>query len=139
MTEALKNRFTTHEVTNQVPPLAPYDAWATDMPLQQALNREGGAWADKQLAELGVVVGGEMVALGFRANENKPVFKPVDRFGNRLDEVEFDPAYHRLMALGVQHGTANFSWRHADQTGAHVARAALMYLHTQAEHAPAAR
>ena len=133
MTEALKNRFTTHEVTNQVPPLAPYDAWATDMPLQQALNREGGAWADKQLAELGVVVGGEMVALGFRANENKPVFKPVDRFGNRLDEVEFDPAYHRLMALGVQHGTANFSWRHADQTGAHVARAALMYLHTQAE------
>ena len=127
------NRFITHEVTNQPPPLAPYDAWTTDTPLREAVTREGGAWAEKQLQDLGVAVGGEMMAAGFLANENKPVFKPFDRFGHRIDEVEFHPAYHRLMALGIEHGVANFSWRHSDKVGAHVARAALMYLYSQAD------
>ncbi len=133
MNAPLKNRFTTHEVSNQPPPLVPYDAWTTDTPLREAVTREGGAWAEKQLQDLGAAVGGEMMAAGFLANENKPVFKPFDRFGNRIDEVEFHPAYHRLMELGVQHGVANFSWRHRDQSGAHVARAALMYLYSQAD------
>ncbi|MEQ1517773.1 MAG: acyl-CoA dehydrogenase family protein, partial [Usitatibacteraceae bacterium] len=133
MSEFLKDRFTTHEVTNQVPPLAPYDAYATDAALQAAVQREGGGWAGKQLSALGVAAGGEMMALGFLANENKPVFKPFDRAGHRIDEVKFHPAYHRLMELGVLHGVSNFSWRHADEPGAHVARAALMYLYTQPE------
>ena len=133
MNDALNQRYATHEVTNQPPPLLPYDAYATDLPLRDALKQQGGAWADAFLSDFGKCVGNEMMALGFLANENKPVFKPYDRFGHRIDEVEFHPAYHRLMELGLQHGTANFSWRHADTAGAHVARAALMYLHTQAD------
>ena len=133
MNDALNQRYSTHEVTNQPPPLLPYDAYATDLPLRDALKQQGGTWADAFLSDFGKCVGNEMMALGFLANENKPAFKPYDRFGHRIDEVEFHPAYHRLMELGLQHGTANFSWWHADTAGAHVARAALMYLHTQAD------
>ena len=133
MNDTLKNRFTTHEVTNQAPPLAPYDAYSTDKALREAVAHQGGDWADRELVTFGKIVGDEMMTQGFLANENKPVFRPFDRFGNRIDEVEFHPAYHRLMALGIEHGVANFSWRYADRTGAHVARAALMYLHSQAD------
>ncbi|MBL0124121.1 MAG: isovaleryl-CoA dehydrogenase [Betaproteobacteria bacterium] len=128
-----RDRFITHEVTNQAPPLTPYDAYATDVPLQQALVREGAAWALPAVQAYGPIAGGELMELGFAANENKPVFKPFDRYGNRLDDVEFHPAYHRLMELGIAHGVPNFAWRHADTAGAHVARAGLMYLHGQAE------
>ncbi len=133
MTAPRHKAFTTHDVTNQPPPLAPYDAFATDLPLQLALVRDGAAWAGQAVAAYGPIAGGEMMELGFAANENKPRFKPVDRFGNRIDEVEFHPAYHRLMELGIAHGVPNFAWRHAETAGAHVARAALMYLHGQAD------
>ena len=126
-------RFATHEVTNQPPPLAPYDAYATDVALRQTMDREGATWAADAVAAYGPIAGGELMELGFAANENKPSFKPFDRYGNRIDEVEFHPAYHRLMELGVAHGVANFAWRHAETPGAHVARAALMYLHCQAD------
>ncbi len=128
-----RDRFVTHEVTNQAPPLTPYDACATDVPLQLALAREGAEWALPAVQAYGPIAGGELMELGFAANENKPVFKPFDRYGNRLDEVEFHPAYHRLMELGIAHGVPNFAWRHGDTAGAHVARAALMYLHGQAD------
>jgi len=133
MTAPVVNQFATHEVTNQPPPLAPYDAYATDLPLQQALIREGAGWALPAVAAYGPIAGGELMELGFAANENKPAFKPFDRFGHRIDEVEFHPAYHRLMELGIAHGIPNFAWRHAETPGAHVARAALMYLHGQAD------
>ncbi|MDB5989974.1 MAG: putative acyl-CoA dehydrogenase [Herbaspirillum sp.] len=125
--------FVTHTVTNQPTPLTPYDAFATDLPLRQALNREGAAWATPEVAAFGPIAGGEMMALGILANENKPTFHPYDRYGHRIDEVQFHPAYHRLMTLGTQHGVSNFNWRHADRNGANVARAALFYLHCQAD------
>jgi putative acyl-CoA dehydrogenase len=103
------------------------------LPLREALAREGGGWAQPEIAAFGRIVGDEMMALGILANENKPKFHPFDRYGNRIDEVEFHPAYHRLMALGTQHGVSNFNWRHADREGANVARAALFYLHYQAD------
>jgi len=127
------DRFSTQSVTNQPPPLAPYDAYATDLPLREALAREGGAWAEPAIADYGVLAGGEMVELGRLANENRPRLQTFDRYGQRIDEVEFHPAYHRLMQLGVEHGVAGFAWRHADRAGAHVARAALMFLHHQAD------
>ncbi len=133
MNDALSSRFTTHEVTNQSPPLLDVNAYAADTPLREAVVREGATFAHRALHDLGTVVGGEMFNLGFQANENRPVFKPFDRFGHRIDEVEFHPAYHRLMQLGVQHGVASFSWRHAEKEGAHVARAALMYLFSQTD------
>ena len=123
--------FATHVVTNQPASLSPYDAWQTDIALQQAIHREGAGWAVDRLAAYGSIVGSEMVELGFAANENKPRFRPYDAYGHRIDEVEFHPAYHRLMALGIAHGVSGFAWRHADTAGAHVARAGLMYLHGQ--------
>ncbi|MDR3418194.1 MAG: isovaleryl-CoA dehydrogenase [Nevskia sp.] len=133
MNQSVSSHFVTHEVTNQAPPLAPYDVYATDHALREALQREGGGWAEKEVAAFGPVAGGELMQLGFTANENKPKFKPFDRYGNCIDEVEFHPAYHRIMELGVAHGIPSFGWRHADRPGAHVARAALCYLHAQPE------
>jgi putative acyl-CoA dehydrogenase len=129
----LRERFLTHRVENQPPPLAPYDAFATDLPLREALAREGGDWARAQVAEYGKLAGGELMMLGRLANENRPRLYACDRFGHRLDEVEFHPAYHQLMDTAVRHGVPGFGWRHADRPGAHVARAALMFLHNQAD------
>lgn len=124
--------FSTHDVFNQPPPLV-YDAWTTDTVLQEAVKREGGGWAEKDLAAYGPLVGGELMQLGFLANENRPRFRPFDRVGNRLDEVEFHPAYHRIMEAGVAAGVTGYAWRHAEKPGAHVARMAISYLHNQAD------
>ena len=127
------NTFVTHTVENQAPPLAPYNAWATDRALQEAVKREGGAWAEKQLNAYGAVVGSELMELGFAANENKPKLKLFDRYGNRLDEVEFHPAYHRVMQINMSHAIHSFAWRNESTPGAHVARAALSYMGGQVE------
>jgi putative acyl-CoA dehydrogenase len=129
----LADQFRTHRVENQPPPLAPYDAYATDLPLREALVREGGGWAEDQVAAYGAIAGSELMALGVAANAHKPVLRAFDRFGHRIDQVEFHPAYHRIMQLGVEHGVSGFAWRHAEHEGAHVARAALAYLHNQAD------
>jgi putative acyl-CoA dehydrogenase len=129
----LRDRFQTHAVENQPPPLAPYDAFATDLPLREALAREGGDWARTEIAAYGRLAGGELAMLGRLANENRPKLVSFDRFGHRLDEVEFHPAYHQLMDTAIRHGVPGFAWRHADRPGAHVARAALMFLHNQAD------
>jgi len=126
-------RFDTHAVENQAPPLAPYDLWRSDRALQEAVQREGGAWAQAQLAAYGPVAGGELMELGFAANENKPKLKLFDRYGNRLDEVEFHPAWHRIMQINMGHAVHAFGWRNEGKAGAHVARAALSYMAGQAE------
>jgi len=125
--------FQTHSVENQPPPLEPYDAYGTDLPLREALLREGGMWAEPEIAAYGVISGGELMALGAEANAHPPELRAYDRFGHRVDEVEFHPSYHRIMQLGVEHGVPSFGWRHASEKGAHVARAALSYLHNQAD------
>jgi putative acyl-CoA dehydrogenase len=125
--------FVTHEVSNQPPPLVGYNAWQLDLPAREALQREGGGWASAELDTYGALVGGELVELGDLANRNKPVLRTFDRYGHRIDEVEFHPAWHRVMELGITHGVHSFAWNHANQPGAHVARAALGYLHHQAE------
>ena len=130
---SLHERFITHEVTNQVPLLREYNAWLSDSALRDAVTREGGGWAQAQLEAYGAISGGELMELGYVANENKPKLRTHDRYGHRIDEVEFHPAYHRVMELGMQHGVHAFAWRHADKPGAHVARAAISYLHAQAE------
>jgi putative acyl-CoA dehydrogenase len=129
----MNDRFTTHAVENQPPPLAPYDLWATDRALREAVAREGGGWAESALAAYGPVAGGELMELGFAANENKPRLKAFDRFGHRVDEVEFHPAWHRILQLNMAHAVHAFGWRNEGRAGAHVARAALSYLAGQAE------
>jgi putative acyl-CoA dehydrogenase len=123
----------THVEQNLPLPLGAYDAYGTDTALREALLREGGGWGESAASAFGKVTGSEMIELGYLANENKPRLRLFDRYGRRLDQVEFHPSYHRLMALAFEHGVPNFAWRNEGRAGAHVARAALTYLHSQAD------
>jgi putative acyl-CoA dehydrogenase len=122
----------THEVRNQVPPLVGHDV-AEDPVLLEAVEREGAGWAVGDLHELGELAGQEVTQDRARqANEHPPVLRSHDRYGNRIDEVEFHPAWHALMDTAVSHGLHAAPW--ADpRPGAHVARAAKFYVWTQAE------
>ncbi|HUK72471.1 MAG TPA: acyl-CoA dehydrogenase family protein [Streptosporangiaceae bacterium] len=122
----------THEVLNQPPPLAGYDV-AADPALLDGLDREGGGWAARDLHELGKLAGSaETATLARLANENVPVLRTHDRFGNRIDEVEFHPAWHQLLDTAVRHGLHAAPWLDT-RPGAHVARAAKFYVWAQAE------
>jgi len=122
----------THEVRNQVPPLAGHDV-AADPALLEAVDREGAGWAVSSLHELGLLAGRAETAEQARlANEHPPVLHTHDARGNRIDEVEFHPAWHALMGTAVSHGLHGAPW--ADpRPGAHVARAARFYVWSQAE------
>jgi putative acyl-CoA dehydrogenase len=122
----------THDVFNQSVPLENYNAYTTDTPLREAVEREGGAWGHERLERFGEVAGGELIEVGFLANENKPELKLFDRYGHRVDEVEFHPAYHRSMEIAKEHDIHGLTWRE-EQAGAQVVRSALAYLHNQME------
>lgn len=122
----------THEVLNQVPPLDGANLYRLDLPLQEWVRRYKGGWAEARLDAYGALAGGPLMAAGFLANENKPVFKSHDRYGHRIDVVEFHPAYHQLMDAAIAHGIPSPPWTDP-QAGAQVARAGLMYLHNQAD------
>lgn len=118
--------MTTHEVINQVPPLVGYDA-ADDPALLDGLEREGAGWAAAELHELGRLGGTEAaIEHGRLANDHPPVLRTHDRYGHRIDEVEFHPAWHELMRTAVTHGLHAAPWAD-DRPGAHVARAAKFY------------
>jgi putative acyl-CoA dehydrogenase len=120
-------------VTNQPPPLVNYNLYSTDAALSEAVRREGADWAEEGLVSLGERLGGEeAIQWGFQANENPPVLKTHDRFGNRRDEVEFHPAWHDLMRLSLETGVHSLPWVDP-RPGAHVARAAMLYLSGQNE------
>jgi putative acyl-CoA dehydrogenase len=121
----------THEVTNQVPPLY-YDV-ADDAALLDGLRREGAGWAEAELHELGRLAGGEQgQEWGRLVNENPPKLRTHDRYGNRVDEVEFHPHWHDLVNVAVSHGMHATPWRQ-DRAGAHAARAAKVLVWNQAE------
>ena len=122
----------THEVTNQVPPLEGTNLYSHDLPLQDWLKRYGATRAEPQLQHYGALAGGPLMAAGFLANENKPVFKSHDRYGHRIDLVEFHPAYHELMRTAIEHGLVSLPWSDT-QPAPQVSRAGLYYLHAQAE------
>jgi putative acyl-CoA dehydrogenase len=125
-------RHATHEVLNQVPPLAGYDV-AQDSALLSALAREGGSWAEPELHELGWLAGdADTLEHGRLANVNKPVLRTHDSRGYRIDEVDFHPSWHRLMTTAVSHGLHAAPWADT-RPGAHVARAAKFMVWTQAE------
>jgi putative acyl-CoA dehydrogenase len=123
----------THEVTNQVPPLVGHDPIAGDAVLAEACRRHADEPSLASLAELGRLAGGEQAQeWGRLANENPPKLRTHDRFGHRIDEVEFHPAWHELMRTAVEHGLAGAPW--ADQAAhAHVRRATGYLGWTQVE------
>jgi putative acyl-CoA dehydrogenase len=123
----------THEVTNQPPPLAGYDVYTADLVLTEAVNREGGAGATSALSELGRLAGDQTwIDSGFRANEHPPRLRTHDRYGHRIDEVDYHPAWHQLMDVAVRHGLHGGPWRDPGP-GAHVARAAGHLVWSQVE------
>ncbi|MDQ3289608.1 MAG: acyl-CoA dehydrogenase family protein [Pseudomonadota bacterium] len=117
---------------NQPPEFAPRDLWADDALLREAVAREGGSAFAGRIARYGALAGNELLALSFDAHRDRPRLRTHDRFGERIDRVEFHPNHHAIMDAAIRHGVAGLSW--ADpQPGAHVARAALSYLHYQVE------
>jgi putative acyl-CoA dehydrogenase len=123
----------THEVTNMPPHMGDQDLWSSDLALREGINREGAAWAEPQLADFGRTAGREEVLeLADQANRFGPELKPFDRYGMRINQVSFHPAYHALQDLAVSHGLPNFAWNNKGP-GAHVAHAALNYMLNQVE------
>ncbi|OYX33236.1 MAG: DNA alkylation response protein [Caulobacterales bacterium 32-69-10] len=123
----------THVVTNQPPPLENYDLFAADPALGEAMDREGAGWAKPWAGAMGQACGSAaVIARGFDANRYPPELRAFDRYGRRIDEVTYHPAWHELMRLGLEAGVHSIAWTE-ERPGRHVAHAALEYLLTQAE------
>ena len=134
-TTALHTRYLadTHQVENVSCELADYNMYAQDTALREAVQREGAAWADADLLRFGQLTGSaEYLEQGHLANKHLPELETHDRFGHRTDLVKFHPAYHRCMGTAIEHGLHSAPWTDP-KDGAHVARAAGNYLHTQVE------
>src|SRR3954466_8149760 len=124
----------THTVTNQPPPLIGYDVYSADRALRAAVERHlDPALLDEvhsELAALGRACGSAQVQeWGLQANENPPRLRTHDRHGHRIDEVEFHPAWHRVLGKGVSAGLTA-AWA---RPGGHVRRAAAFLLWTQVD------
>ncbi|HVY09399.1 MAG TPA: isovaleryl-CoA dehydrogenase [Mycobacteriales bacterium] len=123
----------THDVTNQPPPLVDYDVYAADQALVEGVQRHQASWATEQLADLGRRAGSEEAQQwGRLANTNPPRLITHDRYGHRIDEVEFHPSWHQLMDVAISEGLHSSSWTDP-KPGAHVARAAAFYVWSQTE------
>ncbi len=119
-------------VLNQARPLLPLNLFDADRPLREALARDGGSWGEDRARDAGAFAGSEEVREhGRRAERNEPRLVPFDRYGNRVDEVELDPSWHYLLAANIEREVASLPWRD-EQAGAHVVRAALFMLMTNA-------
>jgi putative acyl-CoA dehydrogenase len=110
---------------NQPPPMPDHNAFAAHATLREALHREGAGWAEDRLLALGELAGSQQIRdLGRLANENPPILRTFDRYGHRIDEVEFHPAWHELLEHATAHGLHALPWAEP-QDGAHAARAAM--------------
>ena len=114
----------THEVTNQAPSMAGRNLFTDHAALVEGLEREGAGWAHDRLVSTGATWGsGEVAEWARQANENPPVLRTHDRYGHRIDEVDFHPAWHSLMKLSSESGAHSLPWTEP-RAGAHVARTA---------------
>jgi putative acyl-CoA dehydrogenase len=127
------DRYATHVVRNQAAPASGFNAFDGDAVLTAAIGREA-PWAAARCSALGALAGDERVQeLARLANRNLPELKTHDRYGNRIDWVDFHPAWHELMTLAWQHAVPSLAWT-ATEPQPHVARAVLAYLWNQVEH-----
>ena len=119
-------------VLNQPSPLLPVDLLAVDVALSEALEREGGGWGVARVQEAARVAGGvEALEHCRRAERNLPILRTHDRYGRRIDEVELDPSWHWLLRGAIEREIHSLPWR-VDRPGAHVVRAALFMLWSNA-------
>jgi len=122
----------THEVANQPPPFENVNFFDSDAALKETVGQRGGKHHEKQLSAYGASLGSaEMVENARLANQNPPKLISFDRYGHRLDEVEFHPSYHALMELGLSSGYSSLAW--TAKEGGHVAHAAMVYMQAGAE------
>ncbi len=123
----------THDVTNMPPHLGDQDLWGGDAVLRECVLREGGGKAEAKFALFGKRMGAvEMFEKADLANRHEPEMKPFDRYGMRINQVAFHPAYHDLMAMAIENEVPNFAWNNPG-AGAHVGHAALTYMFSQVE------
>src|SRR4051812_26844277 len=123
----------THEVTNQPPRLAGFNAFTADLTLAEAVEREGAGWAEGRLTAIGALVGSaEIRHKAVEANANAPVLRSHDRYGRRVNVVEYHPAWHDLLGVAVRHELHSLPWREPGP-GVHVARGAAFLCMTEAE------
>jgi len=131
--DGIADRYRTHLVLNQAQVASAFNAFSGDAVLRAGIEREA-PWAADRCAALGAVAGDEQVQeLARLANRFTPELKTHDRFGNRIDWVDFHPSWHELMSLAWRHEVPNLSWR-TSESGGHYARAVLSYLWNQVEH-----
>lgn len=122
----------THDVANQPPPFEDVNIFEADKALKNALAKNGGTAHEGHLSAFGARCGSaEVIEWARQANKNPPQLKSFDRYGHRLDEVEFHPAYHQLMDLGLSAGVSAAAW--TTKEAGHVLHSALMYLMGQAD------
>jgi putative acyl-CoA dehydrogenase len=133
MATAERSHISNQEVANQPPPLTDYNVYEADRPLVEAVRREGADWAEARIASVGEFAGSERAqTLGRLANENGPKLRTHDRYGHRVDEVEFHPAWHELLGKSVEYELHSSPWQDP-RAGAHVARGAAFMCMSQAE------
>jgi putative acyl-CoA dehydrogenase len=123
----------THTVVNQAPPRVDVDEFAANAPLREGVERYDAGWATSALDDVGRLVG----SAGFQrdaelANRHEPQLRAFDRWGERIDEVEYDDGYHRVIAAAVSAGAHTSAWAEP-RPGANVARAATFMLFAQIE------
>ncbi len=123
----------THEVTNMPPHLGDQDLWQNDIALRQGVEREGAGWASEKLAAFGKVSGSaEIFGKADLANKHGPQLQAFDRYGMRVNQIDYHPAYHDLMATAIENEVPSFAWRN-EGPGAQVGHVALSYMFNQAE------
>ncbi len=121
------------DASNQPPPFEGRNLYLGDPALLAAVERGGAAWSHERLTEWGAALGSaELFALAARANRFGPELRTHDRFGNRIDEVGFDPAWHELLMLAMIEGEHASPWTE-ERGGAQVARAAAYLMHAEVE------
>ncbi|MDH6286006.1 acyl-CoA dehydrogenase family protein [Rhodococcus opacus] len=123
----------THTVLNQSAPRADVNEFTLDTVLSEGVRRHDADWATGELTDIGALVGSATFQHDAElANTIIPELKTFDRWGNRIDEVEYHPAYHRIISAAVAHGAHTSEW--ADpKPGANVARAAAFMMFAQIE------
>jgi len=120
-------------VFNQPPPLENYNLFDNDCALKEAVRQFGADWIEPEARKLGELLGKpETINLGVLANRFPPELRTHDRFGHRIDEVAYHPAYHELLRIGLEAQTHSLPWI-LKRPEVHVARSALVMLRHQVD------